>query len=68
MFWENFYKICLNRGTKPNSVAKEIGISSGTLTKWKTTGALPNGANLLKIANYLDCSEDYLLGRKMMRQ
>ena len=55
--------MCLLRGTKPNPVAKEIGISSGILTKWKTTGAIPSGEILVKIADYLGCSVDYLLGR-----
>lgn len=63
LFWDNFYKMCLLRGTKPNPVAKEIGISSGILTKWKTTGAIPSGEILVKIADYLGCSVDYLLGR-----
>ena len=63
MFWERFYDMCLQRGTKPNPLGQEIGISSGVLTKWKTEQTLPNGENLLKIANYLDCSIDYLLGR-----
>lgn len=63
MFWERFYNMCTARGTKPNPVAKEIGISSGIITKWKTDGTLPSGENLIKIANYLDCSIDYLLGR-----
>ena len=63
IFWDNFYSLCVQRGTKPNPVAKEIGISSGIVTKWKSTGTLPNGETLIKIADYLDCSVDYLLGR-----
>ncbi len=63
LFWERFYNACISKGTKPNPVAKEIGISSGTLTKWKTTGTVPNGETLTKIADYLGCSVDYLLGR-----
>ena len=63
MFWQRFYDICLAHGTKPNPVAKEIGISSGILTKWKNNGALPNGETLMKLANYFNCSVDYLLGR-----
>lgn len=63
LFWNRFYDLCVKRGTKPNPVAKEIGISSGTLTKWKSAGTLPNGETLIKIADYLDCSVDYLLGR-----
>lgn len=55
--------MCMIRKTKPNPVAKEIGISSGIITKWKNVGTLPNGETLIKIADYLDCSVDYLLGR-----
>lgn len=62
MFWERFYARCLEKGTKPNPLGKNIGISSGVLTKWKD-GAIPNGETLFKIAEALDCSVDYLLGR-----
>ncbi|MBS6447554.1 MAG: helix-turn-helix transcriptional regulator [Clostridiales bacterium] len=63
MFWERFYNMCIAKGTKPNPVAKEIGVSSGVITKWKTEGTLPNGETLIKIADYLDVSIDYLVGR-----
>lgn len=63
MFWERFYKLCIQHGTKPNPVGKVIGISSGIITKWKTEATLPSGDLLLKIADYFDCSIDYLLGR-----
>lgn len=33
MFWERFYELCLKNHTKPNPLAKEIGISSGVITK-----------------------------------
>lgn len=62
MFWDRFYNLCLKKGIKPNPLGKEIGISSGIITKWKS-GAIPNGENLIKIADYFDCSTDYLLGR-----
>jgi len=63
VFWERFYSLCALNGCKPNPLAKELGISSGVVTKWKTDGTLPNGENLLKIAERLHCSVDYLLGR-----
>lgn len=63
LFWERFYNMCVKNGTKPNPVAKEINISSGIVTRWKIEGTLPNGETLIKIANYLNCSVDYLLGR-----
>jgi len=62
MFWERFYQLCEKFGTKPNPLGQNLGISSGVITKWKK-GGIPNGENLLKLADYLDCSVDYLLGR-----
>lgn len=62
MFWNRFYALCLKNDIKPNPLAKELGISSGILTKWKS-GGIPNGETLTKIADYLNCSVDYLLGR-----
>lgn len=63
MFWKRFYELCISKNTKPNPVAKDIGISSGVVTKWKNGTTIPNGETLIKIADYLDCSVDYLLGR-----
>ena len=54
--------MCIERDCKPNTVARAVGMSSATATKWKN-GAIPNGEALIKIADYLDCSVDYLLGR-----
>lgn len=62
MFWDIFYKVCIEQGTKPNPVAKQIGVSSSTVTSWKN-GGIPNGETLLKLADYLGVSTDYLLGR-----
>lgn len=66
MFWENFVALCDKNGTKPNPVAKELGISSGSVTFWKK-GKVPHHSTLIKIANYFDVSVDYLLtGQKEM--
>lgn len=62
MFWNIFYKLCEEKSIKPNAVAKVIGVSNATCTKWKN-GAVPNGETLLKLADYLNVSVDYLLGR-----
>ena len=67
MFWDCFYTLCEDNQTTPNSVAKVIGISNATTTKWKK-GAIPNGETLIKIADYLSCSVDYLLGRTPVRE
>ena len=62
MFWEIFYKLCTDKNTKPLSVVKELKIATGIITKWKN-GSIPNGETLIKLAEYFDCSVDYLLGR-----
>lgn len=62
MFWNIFYQLCVEKNTKPNAVAKVIGVSNSTCTKWKN-GSIPNGEILLKLADYLGVSVDYLLGR-----
>ena len=61
MFWERFYGLCLKRGKKPTQVGKEIGRSSGIISKWKA-GGIPNGETLMKLSRYFDVSVDYLLG------
>ena len=61
MFWERFYNLCLRTGKRPNPVGKEIGLSSGIISKWKN-GGIPNGETLMKLAKYFDVSIDYLLG------
>lgn len=62
MFWDIFYNLCITNGMKPNAVCKELEFSSATATHWKN-GTIPKGEALLKIADYFDCSIDYLLGR-----
>lgn len=62
LFWERFMSLCNLQGLKPNPVATEIGIASGTLSKWKEGKTFPNGETLIKISKYFDCSIDYLLG------
>lgn len=62
-FWDRFYQLCQAHHTKPNPVAKELGISSGVVTRWKNVGEPPSGKILIQLADYFDCSVDYLLGR-----
>ena len=64
MFWERFYEMCEQvKGKKPNAIREDILVSSSVISKWKKGECLPNGETLKRIADYLDCSVDYLLGR-----
>jgi len=56
--------ILKDRGLSAYKVSKETGISESLFSKWKKkpTSEIAS-ANLDRIANYLGCSTDYLLGR-----
>lgn len=58
----NFFKIIENKG-KAAELSKKTGISSGNISDWKSGRSKPKPEALIKIAEALDCSIDYLLGR-----
>lgn len=62
VFYERLCEMASLLGGTANTVARKVGLSNATATKWKN-GAIPNGETLCAIADYLDCSVDYLLGR-----
>lgn len=55
---------CAKKGVSPTKATVEIGLSRTIGTKWKTTGATPQGETLSKIADYFGVSVDYLLGNE----
>ena len=61
MFWDNFVKLCNSAGTNPNAVAKELDISSGSVTGWKK-GAKPRDTAVNKIADYFGITTEQLKG------
>lgn len=63
MFTERFVKIMQSKQIRPYHIAKETGISTGLMSAYKRGEKFPSIENLIKIADYLDCSVDYLLGR-----
>lgn len=62
IFFERFSALCKETGETPNSVARRIGASSGSVTAWKR-GTAPRNDTLSKIADYFGVSTDYLLGK-----
>ena len=63
MFTEIFVQYIADRNITAYRVAKETGISQGLMNEYKSGKKLPTLQNLLKIADYLNVSVDYLLGR-----
>ena len=63
MFTERFMRTIQSKHLTAYKVAKATGISQGLMNENKNGVKLPTVQNLVKIADYLDCSVDYLLGR-----
>lgn len=63
MFWDKFDLLCSSAGKAPNTVAKELGIPSGSVTAWKN-GATPRNATIVKISEYFGVSVDFLTKEK----
>lgn len=63
MFFDTFLALCEKKNIPPTRVALDIGLSKAAVTRWKQTESTPNGDVLSKLADYLGCSVDYLLGR-----
>lgn len=58
MFYEQFLKICSERGVKPTPVLKQIGLSTGNLKKWES-GSTVSADTLEKLAVYFGVPVDY---------
>ena len=67
MFWNNLVSLCNERGTTPNGVCSELGLSAATATKWKK-GAVPRDTTLQRVADYFGVTVDYLLGEEKKEQ
>lgn len=54
--------VAKERGVSVRQMLADIGLGFNTMSNMKN-GSTPKSENLAKIADYLDCSVDYLLGR-----
>ena len=63
MFTEIFVRLLQQKEITAYRIAKETGISQGLMNEYKLVKKLPTLQNIQKIADYLGCSVDYLLGR-----
>ena len=60
---ENLFKRIADRNLTAKKLSEATGISSGNISDWKSGRSMPSAATLVILADYLDCSVDYLLGR-----
>lgn len=60
---ENLKKIREKRNINQLKIAMDIGITQESISKYETGNAFPSKEILIKLADYLNCSIDYLLNR-----
>ena len=52
-----------NRKLLQEPIAKHLGVTKSTFSRFETGVRQPDASMLVKIADYFNCSVDYLLGR-----
>ena len=58
---ERIKNVAKQKGISVKKILEEVGLGFNTMSNMKTS--MPKADNLAKIADFLDCSVDYLLGR-----
>ena len=59
----NLFSLMSERGLTAKKIADATGISTGNISDWKSGRSSPSVLKLEQIADFLDCSIDYLVGR-----
>lgn len=57
------FELMSQRKIKQKQLSDSIGVSEGNISDWKSGRSSPSIEVLPKIANFFDCSVDYLIGR-----
>ena len=60
---DNLFQRIKERKTNAKKISEDTGISTGNISDWKSGRSMPSASKLDVLADYLDCSVDYLLGR-----
>lgn len=66
MFFDNFVRLCEQKGVKPSRVLTEAGVPKSAYSYWRTEAgagndAKPTNQNAVKLAQYFNVTVDYLL-------
>ena len=64
-FHEKLKVLRKKEGLTQQEVADKIGINRGSYSNWEKGKREPSFENLIKLANILNTTTDYLLGRKI---
>lgn len=66
MFFDNFVRLCEQKGVKPSRTLTEAGVPKSAYSYWRTEAssgndAKPTNQNAVKLAQYFNVTVDYLL-------
>ncbi|WP_069998245.1 helix-turn-helix domain-containing protein [Cellulosilyticum sp. I15G10I2] len=62
--YQNFKRLLEKQGITPYKVSKETGVSTSTLSDWKTGRSTPKLDKLQKIADYFGVGLEELISEK----
>ena len=68
MFGENLKFALQNKEITQTRLAQELGISQQAINRWCHGITQPDNDTLVKIAQYLDVSTDFLLGNEKKKK
>lgn len=63
-FCQRFRQVLLEKNISQEKLKRELNISSSVLYKWLIGKNQPSASSLIRLAEFLDCSIDYLIGRR----
>lgn len=61
MFYEQFIRLCNEKGVSPSAAARAVGIDKSAVCRW-AKGSMPRNTTLDKLAQYFGVSLGALLG------
>jgi phage repressor protein C with HTH and peptisase S24 domain len=61
-FYDNYERLCREKGKSPSSLADELGFNRSTVSGWKRNGAKPRPELAMRIADYFGISVTELMG------
>ena len=63
-FVESLLELIMQANLTPSEFAKQVGCGKGTISRYLHEQKIPEVGLLIRMADFFECSTDYLLGRE----
>ena len=67
VFSERLKELRLKKGLTQTELGEKVGVKQNTFTNWEKGRREPSSENLIKLADLLEVSLDWLFGREQMK-